>query len=87
MRYALMAATVLFLGGCMGTPSYVVKQMTVEKNPDGTVIKRIENEYVVQAVTLEEITLELLKVDKPKPAISPYSKSTSAQQNSAGGNW
>ncbi len=67
MRYALLAVAVFVLSGCFpSTPSYVVKQKSIEKSPDGVITKTIETEYVIQAVSLEEITLEILKIERAK---------------------
>jgi hypothetical protein len=85
-RLAILAVAAMVFGGCMGTPSYVVKHIGVEKDIEGKVTKRVEDEYVIQAASIEDITLEMIKIEKPKPAPVAPSRSL-GETNSAGGRW
>jgi hypothetical protein len=63
MRYLCLLIVVLGFAGC-GIPTVIEKSVTIEKDENGKVLKRIEKETVTQKINAELIKLETVKVEQ-----------------------
>jgi hypothetical protein len=66
MRYALLTVAAVVLGGC-SYPTVIQKTVTIEKDPSGQILKRIETESVTQQLGARILSLEHIRIEIPRP--------------------
>jgi hypothetical protein len=70
MKFAILLVVPIVLMGCM-YPTTIVKTITIERDPAGNIVKKIEEESATQVYYDRQVKLEWIKLVEPPPPSEP----------------